>query len=260
MLTEDTIKEMFYYKDGKLYYNSTDKEVGYLNRTDNYHRFDLNGKRYLTSRIIWCFHMGKFPDRPLIYKDGNSANIEINNLEEQVNFKGIKKEDLTSNLLDKIFRYDPSTGELFYKQVSSNRVKIGSKVGKPSKSHGYLNVGLGNLKMLLVHKLILTMNGVEIPDDMEVDHKDGDRTNNKLNNLRVVTHGINMKNRKIGSNNTSGYFGIRILNSGRFSCKITSEGVENNLGTVDTFEEALIIRKKAEKELNFSENHGRKII
>jgi hypothetical protein len=36
----------------------------------------------------------------------------------------------------------------------------------------------------------------KIPSGLEIDHKDRNKQNNKLSNLRVVTHKENMQNRK----------------------------------------------------------------
>lgn len=69
------------------------------------------------------------------------------------------------------------------------------------KNHisGYQYVGLfvgkGSKKKRLwfrLHRLVIENFIGDIPDGMEVDHKDGNRTNNKLSNLRIVTRSENM--------------------------------------------------------------------
>jgi 5-methylcytosine-specific restriction endonuclease McrA len=47
-----------------------------------------------------------------------------------------------------------------------------------------------------------------VPDDMEVDHWDGNGLNNRKRNLRIVTHQQNGCNRGPQANNTSGYKGV----------------------------------------------------
>ena len=66
---------------------------------------------------------------------------------------------------------------------------------------GLLYAGGGPEKLL--HKLILPC-----PDGYEVDHIDGDGLNNRRSNLRVATHSQNCANRKMRSDNKSGYKGV----------------------------------------------------
>ena len=60
--------------------------------------------------------------------------------------------------------------------------------------------------------LVLLLSGVNVPDNCEVDHIDGNSLNDMPSNLRVVTTEINSKNRKIRYDNTSGHTGIRWSN------------------------------------------------
>lgn len=70
--------------------------------------------------------------------------------------------------------------------------------------HGgfYLSVGIKKsdspsiFKIVRVHRLVAEIFLGEIAKGMEVDHIDGDRTNNSLTNLRIVTHAENIKNAK----------------------------------------------------------------
>ena len=75
---------------------------------------------------------------------------------------------------------------------------------KPTKnSCGYLQVALsknGKVKIFKVHRLVYKTFIKDILKDMEIDHIDKDKTNNKLNNLRLVTHQQNNFNR-----NAKGY-------------------------------------------------------
>lgn len=49
---------------------------------------------------------------------------------------------------------------------------------------------------------------MQAPADKVVDHKNGDTLDNRKDNLRICTQQQNMCNRKLQSNNTSGYHGV----------------------------------------------------
>lgn len=90
--------------------------------------------------------------------------------------------------------------EGLYEVSSEGRVKsLGRKPGimKPGLSRGYLKIGLvkdGIKSMFRIHRLVA---GAFIPnpdDKPEVDHIDGDRKNNRVENLRWMTHKENNNN------------------------------------------------------------------
>lgn len=59
------------------------------------------------------------------------------------------------------------------------------------------------------HIVWMLHNQTTIPDNLEIDHIDGNRQNNHINNLRLVDRLLNNRNRKKRSDNTSGITGIR---------------------------------------------------
>jgi hypothetical protein len=103
-----------------------------------------------------------------------------------------------SELID-IFDY--SDGNLIFKK---NRWK--SKAGKIAGSRdskGYLRVRI-NWNTYSIHRLIWLYHHGSFPKNL-IDHIDGDRTNNKIENLREATHFENNINCSKNLNNTSGY-------------------------------------------------------
>jgi hypothetical protein len=58
-------------------------------------------------------------------------------------------------------------------------------------------------KMVYMHREIMTA-----PDEMDVDHINGNRLDNRRCNLRLCTTAENAANRGTGSNNTSGFKGV----------------------------------------------------
>ena len=78
---------------------------------------------------------------------------------------------------------------------SKPRYKVKGGWLKPQKlNQGHLQVGLGcNGKIIhqQIHRLVLTTHKGKCPAGMEACHRDGDPTNNQLNNLRWDTHKSN---------------------------------------------------------------------
>lgn len=103
-----------------------------------------------------------------------------------------------------------------------------------------------NHKKISMHRFLM-----EAPSNMEVDHKDGDKLNNKRDNLRLCTRKENAKNRSLNSNNVSGFSGVHFTNSEkrrkRWVASIRVNGKKTSLGRFFTKEEAVRVREEAEK-------------
>ena len=95
-------------------------------------------------------------------------------------------------------------GVLYWKIRPSNNVNIGDVAGN-SRADGYREVKIETVKYLL-HRVIFFMNHGYLPEF--IDHIDGDKSNNKIENLRECTNGQNQHNRVIGINNKSGSKGV----------------------------------------------------
>lgn len=108
--------------------------------------------------------------------------------------------------------YDPSskTGLRWKKPVYNGggglNIPQGSEAGYFDKGSGYFRIELKG-KCYSCHRVILYLT-LEIEGDFVVDHLDGNRTNNNLENLRIVSYEINCRNRIMSKLNTSGVVGV----------------------------------------------------
>lgn len=66
------------------------------------------------------------------------------------------------------------------------------------------NKETGKQYIIHMHRIILG----KIPQEKEVDHKDGNGLNNQRNNLRLANRFQNMQNRKLNRDNKSGHKGV----------------------------------------------------
>jgi hypothetical protein len=125
-------------------------------------------------------------------------------------------------------------------------LKSSRTLSLPLNSDGYASVRLHNEngnKSFKVHQLVAMMflghkstgqNRIRV-----VDHIDGDRSNNNLNNLRIVSPRENRIKSNHISGNTSKYIGVCWdKNRGKWLSSIKIEGVQKYLGRYDNEEEA----------------------
>jgi hypothetical protein len=100
---------------------------------------------------------------------------------------------ITQDYLHERFTY--RDGELYWKVVFSNRLKVGQLAGDKD-GRGYRRIMMGK-KHFKMHRLIWIMFNGNIPDDIIVDHKDRNIDNNRIENLRLVTKSGNNRNRDV---------------------------------------------------------------
>jgi len=93
----------------------------------------------------------------------------------------------------------------------------------------------------------------------QIDHINGDKSNNALCNIRKATSSENSKNVPVSKRNKLGIMGIRWDERRNYwQARITSNGVELHLGTTKCFFSACCMRKSAELKYGFHFNHGRR--
>jgi len=130
--------------------------------------------------------------------------------------------------------------------------------GKPAgviSSNGYSYIAIKNRKYL-AQRLAWLISHREWPNG-QIDHIDGCRDNNALNNLRVVTNSINQRNRRMGETNTSGTTGVYWnAENKNWRARIVIDRVPICLGSFDRKEDAIVARKAAEQEHGFGPSHG----
>ena len=69
----------------------------------------------------------------------------------------------------------------------------GQELALRKHSKGYRVVSLGRGYQRTVHSLVATAFIGPRPEGFEINHKDGDKTNNRVGNLEYMTHGDNQK-------------------------------------------------------------------
>lgn len=147
--------------------------------------------------------------------------------------------------VEKLLRYDPGTGEFFWR-VSSSRTKAGSRAGTVN-GHGYVQIQISS-RLYQAHRLAWLLTHGVMPEG-QIDHINGDRSDNRLTNLRLATPSLNQCNRGATSNNRTGFKGVH-RHRRRFAAQIWHEGKKNHLGSFPTPEAAHAAYCKAASEMH----------
>ncbi len=180
---------------------------------------------------------------------------------------------LTPELLRQLLRYEPETGKLYWRERDVRFFRDGAKAkeavckswntkwaGKEAfkfiGGNGYHRGAVFDRPMR-AHRVIWALVHGAWPE-ADIDHINGDRSDNRLCNLRVVTRAENNRNAKRPTDNTSGIPGVYSTRApGKWFAKIGAGGKRIYLGTYDTFDLAVQAREAALKKHGFHPNHGR---
>ncbi len=124
----------------------------------------------------------------------------------------------------------------------------------PSNDYAMITIREKNYQ---AHRVIWAFHYGEWPIGC-IDHINGDKTDNRLCNLRVTSHAENMKNQKRRSTNTSGVTGVCWSKKDkRWVASIKVDGRSKHLGSFAVFDAAVSARKLAETNYGYHPNHGR---
>lgn len=111
--------------------------------------------------------------------------------------------------LNEVLTYDPtSPSGLRWKVKVNSRAPAGAAAGCLNKLTGYYTVNVDR-EAYLAHRVVFAMRnpGVDF-QNLQIDHINGLRGDNRIENLRVATVAQNAHNGRLHSNNTSGVKGV----------------------------------------------------
>jgi hypothetical protein len=145
--------------------------------------------------------------------------------------------------------YDPTTGFFTWVNPRSRRVRVGDVAGSLT-NYGYIVIRLNN-RAYLAHRLAWLYVHGNWPAG-EIDHRNGVRTDNRLENLRDVPGAINRQNvRRAKSTSKSGLLGVKWLpRLGKWQARITVDGRGMHLGVFLTKLEAQQAYISAKRDLH----------
>jgi hypothetical protein len=143
---------------------------------------------------------------------------------------------LTQERLKHLVLYDPVSGAFTWRNPTSKKYAPGGPIASVGCG-GYLRVGLDSRRYLLHRLAWMYIYGV-FPD-VEIDHINQIRSDNRLENLRLATRMQNAQNVLMRSNNKSGAKGVSWdVDRKRWRAQININGKRRYLGLFDSVESA----------------------
>jgi hypothetical protein len=156
--------------------------------------------------------------------------------------------NLTQDLLQSLLIYDKESGYFFWKVTSGGAVK-GKKAGYVCKRHIQIRI---NKKLYYAHRLAWIYVYGREPDS--IDHINGNPTDNRICNLRSVTHQTNMENlRRATTKNACGFLGVetvKLKTKIKYVARIIVKNKRYTLGHAYTPEEAHQIYLEGKRKLH----------
>lgn len=155
---------------------------------------------------------------------------------------------LTRDRVLEALAYEPQTGVFRWRISPGRRVRPGKVAGSlNAKGHRFIQL---DGERHAAHRLAwLIVKGVWPTD--EIDHRDLNKDNNSIGNLREATRPQNVANTPIRSDNSSGVKGVHFhCKRGKWCAVIGVNGRKIHVGDFDTLEAAAEARAKAANDLH----------
>lgn len=160
-------------------------------------------------------------------------------------------ERITPSEVRSLFGYD--AGNLYWLERPALgkawNTKHAGWIAGTTDPRGYVSI-LINRRAYKAHRLVWAFFHNEWPK--LVDHIDGNPSNNRISNLRSVTHAENLRNVRAKADKPQG---VRPKNN-KWEARIRANGKEQYLGVFDTESAAIQARKAAALSFGYHENHG----
>lgn len=156
------------------------------------------------------------------------------------------KQTITFEDASKAFSYDPESGEIVWLVKPNKNHPVGRKAG--TNCNGYLVVRR-NGQNIYCHRLAWLLHYGKHPD-AHIDHINGNKSDNRIYNLRCVTNATNHENvRKARSHNSTGVLGVT-KQGNRYVARIGVKGKYIHLGSFGNTDDASIAYISAKRLLH----------
>jgi hypothetical protein len=166
--------------------------------------------------------------------------------------------DLPLDFLKEALDYNPDTGALVWKerplhhflsenrQQSCNRRWAGRVAGQKVRGYRRIEIKYNRETYICMgHQLCWRLSGREYDPNKVIDHINGVTTDDRIDNLRLITQCQNSRNRTTHKKSKTGVSGVTLF-KGRYRVQIKVNYKMLYIGSYETFEEAVRVRRNAE--------------
>jgi hypothetical protein len=155
----------------------------------------------------------------------------------------------SKELLDECLSYDPATGHFHWLIETRGRrgsINPGDIAG--TIKDGYVQIKVRGVLFRAHIGAWFIVTGEWPPPKIDVEHKNGNRSDNRWQNLRLATRSQNNMNADVRSDNLSGCRGVSWrADIGKWHARIVKGGRTSLLGNYDDLAEAIAARHVAER-------------
>jgi hypothetical protein len=150
--------------------------------------------------------------------------------------------------LREVLNYDSETGVFRWKERLARKLQIGDVAGHVSAPRGTVQIRINGVNYLAHRLAWMYMHGQS--PKATIDHLNGNPSDNRIANLRDVSHQMNMENiRHASAHSRSGVLGAHEKN-GRWRSRIHVDGKSHWLGYFDSADRAHKAYLKAKRQLH----------
>jgi len=269
-ITQNELKSLFTYNQDTGVFTKNNilspiKTVGYVYKQKGFKtlRTRIGNKNYLLHKLAWLYVFGDFPKGWIVHVDGDGLNNKISNLmlvkTRRNNLYKPNCNQLTQNSLKEVINYDEESGKLTWLKKLSIANKVGDECGclcTGLNGKSYRRVNVFGKSYFSHHLAWLYMTG-GMPKN-QIDHINGDGTDNRFINLRDVSPKENSKNKRRYSTNKTGISGVSWSSSKKkYRVEISTDGKTYSKDNIDNLFDAACLRKNYEFKYGFHKNHGK---